>query len=235
MLSVVVNNVFDDYILVVDPNDINHIKNVFRKVKGDILRAVDGNCEYLCEIEFIDDKEIKLKVLEKVEDNFSLEIELEAAISILKGDKMDLTIQKLTEIGVSKIIPLSTKRCVVKLDKKKDRWDLISKEAMKQCQAVVPTIIDEIKKIENLNLKEYDLIIVPYENEENLYIKNIFKSLTVRPKKILYVIGPEGGFEEKEIENLKNNGAKIVSLGKRILRAETAAIVTGGVIINEFF
>ena len=235
MLSVVVNNVFDDYILVVDPNDINHIKNVFRKVKGDILRAVDGNCEYLCEIEFIDDKEIKLKVLEKVEDNFSLEVELEAAISILKGDKMDLTIQKLTEIGVSKIIPLSTKRCVVKLDRKKDRWDLISKEDMKQCQAVAPTIIDEIKKIENLNLKEYDLIIVPYENEENLYIKNIFKSLTVRPKKILYVIGPEGGFEEKEIENLKNNGAKIVSLGKRILRAETAAIVTGGVIINEFF
>ena len=87
MLSVVVNNVFDGYILVVDPNDINHIKNVFRKVKGDILRAVDGNCEYLCEIEFIDDKEIKLKVLEKVEDNFSLEVELEAAISILKGDK----------------------------------------------------------------------------------------------------------------------------------------------------
>ena len=235
MLSVVVNSVFDDYILVVDPNDINHIKNVYRKVKGDILRAVDGNCEYLCEIEFIDDKEIKLKVLEKVEDNFSLEVELEAAISILKGDKMDLTIQKLTEIGVSKIIPLSTKRCVVKLDRKKDRWDLISKEAMKQCQAVAPTIIDEIKKIENLNLKEYDLIIVPYENEENLYIKNIFKSLTIRPKKILYVIGPEGGFEEKEIENLKNNGAKIVSLGKRILRAETAAIVTGGVIINEFF
>ena len=121
------------------------------------------------------------------------------------------------------------------MDRKKDRWDLISKEAMKQCQAVAPTIIDEIKKIENLNLKEYDLIIVPYENEENLYIKNIFKSLTIRPKKILYVIGPEGGFEEKEIENLKNNGAKIVRWGKRILRAETAAIVTGGVIINEFF
>ena len=92
MLSVVVTEVYDDFILVVDMADINHIKNVFRKVKGDKIRAVDGTNEYLCEIEKIEDKEIELKILEKIEDNFSLDIEIDAGISILKGDKMDLTI-----------------------------------------------------------------------------------------------------------------------------------------------
>ena len=235
MLSVVVTEVYDDFILVVDMADINHIKNVFRKVKGDKIRAVDGTNEYLCEIEKIEEKEIKLKILEKIKDKFSLDIEVDAGISILKGDKMDLTIQKLTELGINKIIPISVKRCIVKLDKKKGRWDIISKEALKQCQGVAPTVIDEIKKIDKLNFKDYDLVLVPYENEKEIFIKEIFRDLKVKPTKILYIIGAEGGFEEKEIENLKNNGAKIVSLGKRILRAETAAIVTGGVIINEFF
>ena len=235
MLSVLVTEVYDEYILVIDTNDINHIKNVFRKEKGDIVRAVDGSNEYLCEIEEINDKEIKLKIIEKKADKFSLDIELDAAISILKGDKMDLTIQKLTELGINKIIPIAVKRCVVKLDKKKDRWDTIAKEALKQCQGVVPTVVDEIKKIDKLNLKDYDLVLVPYENEEEVFLKDILRNLKVKPSKILYVIGAEGGFEKEEIDYLKENGAKIISLGKRILRAETAAIVTGGVIINEFF
>ena len=94
MLSVVVTEIYDDFILVIDAGDINHIKNAFRKVKGDKIRAVDGANEYLCEIEKIEDKEIKLKILEKIEDKFSLDIEVDAGISILKGDKMDLTIQK---------------------------------------------------------------------------------------------------------------------------------------------
>lgn len=235
MLSVLVTEVYDEYILVIDTNDINHIKNVFRKEKGDIVRAVDGSNEYLCEIEEINDKEIKLKIIEKKADKFSLDIELDAGISILKGDKMDLTIQKLTELGINKIIPIAVKRCVVKLDKKKDRWDTIAKEALKQCQGVVPTVVDEIKKIDKLNLKDYDLVLVPYENEEEIFLKDIFRNLKVKPSKILYVIGAEGGFEKEEIDFLESQGAKIISLGKRILRAETAAIVTGGVIINEFF
>ena len=235
MLSVLVTEVYDEYILVIDTNDINHIKNVFRKEKGDIVRAVDGSNEYLCEIEEINDKEIKLKIIEKKADKFSLGIELDAAISILKGDKMDLTIQKLTELGINKIIPIAVKRCVVKLEKKKDRWDTIAKEALKQCQGVVPTVVDEIKKIDKLDFKDYDLVLVPYENEEEVFLKDILRNLKVKPSKILYVIGAEGGFEQGEVDFLKSKGAKIISLGKRILRAETAAIVTGGVIINEFF
>ena len=197
MLSVLVTEVYDEYILVIDTNDINHIKNVFRKEKGDIVRAVDGSNEYLCEIEEINDKEIKLKIIEKKADKFSLDIELDAGISILKGDKMDLTIQKLTELGINKIIPIAVKRCVVKLDKKKDRWDTIAKEALKQCQGVVPTVVDEIKKIDKLNLKDYDLVLVPYENEEEIFLKDILRNLKVKPSKILYIIGAEGGFEKE--------------------------------------
>ena len=221
MLSVVVSEIQGDYIEILDLSDINHVKNVFRKNIGDKLRAVDGKNEYFCKIEEI--------------DKFSLNIKIDAGISILKGDKMDLTIQKLTELGINKIIPILANRCVVKLDKKKDRWDNISKEALKQCQGVNPTIIDDIKKMNELEFEKYDLIIVPYESEKNIYIKEILKNKDKEIKNILYIIGPEGGFENEEIELLKKREAKIISLGKRIVRAETAAIVTGGVIINEFF
>ena len=235
MLSVVVSEIQGDYIEILDLSDINHVKNVFRKNIGDKLRAVDGKNEYFCKIEEIDEKHIKLKIIEKKEDRFSLNIKIDAGISILKGDKMDLTIQKLTELGINKIIPILANRCVVKLDKKKDRWDNISKEALKQCQGVNPTIIDDIKKMNELEFEKYDLIIVPYESEKNIYIKEILKNKDKEIKNILYIIGPEGGFENEEIELLKKREAKIISLGNRILRAETAAIVTGGVIINEFF
>jgi RNA methyltransferase, rsmE family len=230
-----VSEIQGDYIEILDLSDINHVKNVFRKNIGDKLRAVDGKNEYFCKIEEIDEKHIKLKIIEKKEDKFSLNIKIDAGISILKGDKMDLTIQKLTELGINKIIPILANRCVVKLDKKKDRWDNISKEALKQCQGVNPTIIDDIKKMNELEFEKYDLIIVPYESEKNIYIKEILKNKDKEIKNILYIIGPEGGFENEEIELLKKREAKIISLGNRILRAETAAIVTGGVIINEFF
>ena len=235
MLSVVVSEIQGDYIEILDLSDINHVKNVFRKNMGDKLRAVDGKNEYFCKIEEIDEKHIKLKIIEKKEDKFSLNIKIDAGISILKGDKMDLTIQKLRELGINKIIPILANRCVVKLDKKKDRWGNISKEALKQCQGVNPTIIDDIKKMNELEFEKYDLIIVPYESEKNIYIKEILKNRDKEIKNILYIIGPEGGFENEEIELLKKREAKIISLGNRILRAETAAIVTGGVIINEFF
>ena len=100
MLSIVVTEVYDNFILVVDMADINHIKNVFRKVKGDKIRAVDGTNEYLCEIEKIEEKEIKLKILEKIKDKFSLDIDIAAGISILMGDNLDLTFHIVTELGL---------------------------------------------------------------------------------------------------------------------------------------
>lgn len=234
MISIVVDKIIDNRVEVANFSDINHIKNVFRKNVGDEIRVVDGKNEYICSIEIIEADRIILKVLSITEDNKTLEIDITAAISLLKNDKMDLTIQKLTELGIKKIIPVSAKRSVVKLDKKKDKWDVIVRETLKQCKGIKATEVSEITKIDKISYSDYDLIIVPYENEENVYLKNILKKLKEIPKKILYIIGPEGGFEEKEIEFLKKNNANVISLGKRILRAETAAIVTGGILINEF-
>lgn len=236
MITVIISkeNICDNIIEIKEKNDINHLKNSFRIKIGEIIRAVDGVYEYICEVIEVEKKSIKLQIKERNEDNYSNEVIIDAGIGILKNDKMDLTIQKLTEIGINKIIPLNTKRGVVKLSEKKDRWDLISKEALKQCQGVKFLEIDQIKSLKEIEYDKYDLIVVPYECEERYLLKNVLKELKESPKRILYLIGPEGGFERDEVEYIKENKGISVSLGKRILRAETASIVVGGVLVNEF-
>ncbi|WP_175612842.1 RsmE family RNA methyltransferase [Fusobacterium mortiferum] len=236
MISVIISkeNIFENKIVIDEKGDVNHLKNVFRVKIDEKVRAVDGEKEYLCRVAELDKKSVTLVIDEIFEDRFSTKVKIDAAIGILKNDKMDLTIQKLTEIGINKIIPLSTKRGVAKVSEKKDKWDLIVREALKQCQGVKPLIIDEVTKIEKLKLEDYDLVIVPYECEDEYTLKNLLRKQTKELKSVLYIVGPEGGFDIEEIEYLKQKGANIVTLGKRILRAETASIVVGGVLINEF-
>lgn len=236
MITVVVEkkDISGNIIEVRDKNDINHLKNSFRIKEDDIIRAVDGENEYICRVQTIEKKEIFLEITEKKvaqEDG----VEITAGISVIKNDKMELTIQKLTEVGVDKIIPLETKRTIVKLNEKKDKWDVISKEAVKQCQRTKFLKIENLTKLKDIDFSKYDLIIVPYECEEDKKLKTLFKNLTTNPKKILYIIGPEGGFDTEEIEFLKSiEKTNIVTLGRNILRAETASIVVGGILINEF-
>lgn len=236
MISVIISeeNIFENKIVIDEKGDVNHLKNVFRVKIDEKVRAVDGEKEYLCRVAELDKKSVTLVIDEIFEDRFSTKVKIDAAIGILKNDKMDLTIQKLTEIGINKIIPLSTKRGVAKVSEKKDKWDLIVREALKQCQGVKPLIIDEVTKIEKLKLEDYDLVIVLYECEDEYTLKNLLRKQTKELESILYIVGPEGGFDIEEIEYLKQKGANIVTLGKRILRAETASIVVGGVLINEF-
>lgn len=236
MITVIVDtgNFYRDGIVIDSLADINHIKNVFRKTVGDEIRVVDGKNEYLCQVEKIEEKKVFLKILSIKKDSFSYDIEIDAGICLLKNEKMDLTIQKLTELGIKKIIPIAAKRSVVKLNKKKEKWDIIVRETLKQCQGIQPTEIEEITKITEIDYSFYDIIIVPYECEEQFYLRDVFKKLSNKPKRILFIIGPEGGFDQSEIDFFKTKNINIISLGKRILRAETAAIVTGGVIINEF-
>lgn len=236
MISVIISeeNILENKIIIDEKGDVNHLKNVFRVKIDEKVRAVDGEKEYLCRVAELDKKSVTLVIDEIFEDRFSTKVKIDAAIGILKNDKMDLTIQKLTEIGINKIIPLSTKRGVAKVSEKKDKWDLIVREALKQCQGVKPLIIDEVTKIEKLKLEDYDLVIVPYECEDEYTLKNLLRKQTKELKSVLYIVGPEGGFDIEEIEYLKQKSANIVTLGKRILRAETASIVVGGVLINEF-
>lgn len=236
MITVVIEekNIELDKIRIIEKNDINHLKNSFRVKEDDIIRAVDGKSEYLCKVIEVEKKEIVLEIVEEKKSEEE-KIEIVAGISVIKNDKMELTIQKLTEIGVDRIIPIETKRTVVKLNEKKDKWDVISREAVKQCQRTKFMQIDNLVKINKIDFSEFDLVIVPYECEKDSSLKNLFKNLKNIPKKILYIIGPEGGFDITEIEYLKSlENTNIVTLGKNILRAETAAIVVGGVLVNEF-
>lgn len=237
MISVIIEskNIHLDKIIIDDKNDVNHLKNSFRVKEGETVRAVDGENEYICKVLAVEKKEITLEILETRKDESVKNTEVTAGLSIIKNDKMELAIQKLTEIGIDKIIPLETKRTIVKLSEKKDKWDVIVKEATKQCQRVRLLEIENIKKLKDVDYSQYDLVIVPYECEEEYSLKNLLRGLETVPKKVLYLIGTEGGFDISEIEYLKSmENVRIVTLGKNILRAETASIVVGGILINEF-
>ena len=232
MLTVIAEkkNISDTKIIIDNKLDCGHIQNVYRLQINDEVRVIDGEFEYLTKILSISKKEVVLEIIKKMEDNYSLDVNIDMAIGILKNDKMNLVIQKLTEIGVNKIIPLKTKRVVVKINEKKEKWETVVREALKQCRGVKFPKVSEIKKICEINYERYDKIIFAYENSENS--KPIFELIDKKDKNILCVIGPEGGITKEEVNFLKEKNAFEVSLGARILRAETASIVVAGIISN---
>ena len=219
-------------ILIKDKSDCNHIQNVYRLNIGDELRMIDGEYEYFTKIIEISKKEVAVKILEKKEDSYSLNVNIDVAMGILKNDKMNLAIQKLTEIGVNRIIPLKTERVVVKINEKKEKWDVVVREALKQCRGIKFTEITSVKKLAEIDYSKYDKIIFAYENSGES--KSLSEIIEKGDKDILYIIGPEGGITQEEVDFLKNNKAMEISLGKRILRAETAAIVVCGIIANFY-
>ena len=232
MLTVIAEkkNISDTKIIIDNKLDCGHIQNVYRLQINDEVRVIDGEFEYLTKILSISKKEVTLEIIKKMEDNYSLDVNIDMAIGILKNDKMNLMIQKLTEIGVNKIIPLKTKRVVVKINEKKEKWETVVREALKQCRGVKFPKVSEIKKICEIDYERYDKIIFAYENSENS--KPIFELINKKDKNILCVIGPEGGITKEEVNFLKGKNAFEVSLGARILRAETASIVVAGIISN---
>ena len=222
----------DGKILIKDKSDCNHIQNVYRLGINDELRIIDRKYEYFTRITESSKKEIVVKILEKREDMYSLNVNIDIAMGILKNDKMNLAIQKLTEIGVRSIIPLKTERVVVKINEKKDKWDTVAKETLKQCRGIKFTEITPVKKLEEIDYKKYDAVIFAYENSNES--KSLSEIIKKEYKNILYIIGPEGGITQEEVEFLKKNEAIEISLGKRILRAETAAITVCGIIANFY-
>lgn len=226
--------------------DVKHIKNVLRKKIGDSIEICNQETgkAYKCEIQQIGEEVISNNILEEITSTDE-RIKVDIYQGLPKADKMELIIQKSIELGVNAIIPVEMKRCVVKLDsksenKKIERWQKIAESAAKQSGRNTVPEIRHILKIEDIiNLRnEYDAIIVCYENEKQNTIKNELlklKELSVeKPEiKIAVVIGPEGGLEEKDLEKLKDNGAKIVTLGNRILRTETVALNILSIIMYE--
>lgn len=215
--------------------DINHIKNVLRKNIGETIEICnkDNQENFLCKIIQLNNNEIECEIIEKIYSQES-NVEITVFQGLPKADKMELIIQKSVELGVFDITPVEMKRCIVKLsekdeNKKIDRWQKISEVAAKQSgRNIIPKInnIVNVEKICNLSEK-YDIVLVAYENEKNLNLKEVLKKISNEKHKnikIAIVIGPEGGLEEKDVAKMALSGAKVVTLGKRILRTETVAL-----------
>lgn len=224
-------------------DDVNHIKNVLRYKLNDELEVCDDlGARYYTKIsEFLPDK-ILLEVIGKSEKNTELPVKIDLFQGLPKSDKMDLIVQKTTELGISSVIPVITDRVVVKIEKgnerkKVERWNKIALEAAKQSgRQVIPTV-ENVMNLEKIieKLSKYDIVIVPFECEKDSTLKNILKNVRNKVENIAVVIGPEGGFSDRDIEILeKCPNVEKISLGKRILRTETAGLATLAMLLYEY-
>lgn len=229
--------------IIIIGTDVKHIANVLRMQKNEKMQICNTQTldNYIVEIEEIKKEQIITKIIEKLQRSIEPNVKIDLYQGLPKADKMELIIQKTTEIGINKIFPVDMVRCVVKLQEKEekkkiDRWQKIAEAAAKQSKRdKIPQIENKIKLKEILNkIKEYDAFFIAYEEENKNTLKYSLKNLEKRSSyKIGILIGPEGGIDSKEIETLKENGIITVSLGKRILRTETAPIVMVANILYE--
>ena len=215
--------------------DWNHAANVLRVRPGEqVLLSAGEDWDYLCTVREVDraGQRVLLSVLEENRDTRELPVKISLYQGLPKSDKMELIIQKAVELGAARVVPVETARCVVKLDRKKaaskrSRWQAISESAAKQSgRSVIPEIAMPMPFAAALKeAADSDIRLIPYENAEGMErTRRILES--VEPgQKIAVFIGPEGGFEETEIRQAEEAGFEAVTLGKRILRTETAGFV----------
>lgn len=219
--------------VVITGSDVNHIKNVLRMKPGEeiaVSNGTDGK-EYRCGIEEILDREVVCSLRFIKEDGLELPARVTLFQGLPKADKMELIVQKMVELGVYRIVPVLTKRSVVKLDGKKSkaktaRWQLIAEAAAKQSKRRIIPQVEEVRTMkEAVGLAAgMDVKLIPYELSEGMgRTKELMESVKAG-QEIAVFIGPEGGFEEAEVEMAAKAGCVPVTLGKRILRTETAGL-----------
>lgn len=218
----------------IEGSDVNHMKNVLRMRHKEELTVSDGNnLTYRCAVERYEEGRAILKILERMQSDTELSSRIYLFQGLPKQDKMELIVQKAVELGVYRIIPVSTGRCVVKLDEKKaakktERWQQIAVSAAKQAgRGYIPEVAPVSSYQEALALaKKLDVILIPYELERGMReTRKIIEE--IRPgQSVAVFIGPEGGFEKEEVEQALEYGARAVTLGRRILRTETAGLTT---------
>ena len=215
----------------IEGSDVNHIANVLRMKPGEeLLISVKEDWDYLCKIVDIETDRVNLKVLESMEQR-ELPVNITLLQGIPKSDKLEMIIQKAVELGVSEIIPVKTKRVVVKIDEKKvdtkvNRWNAIAESAAKQSKRSIIPKVHEPMSIDNALeiVKDFGVKLIPYENADGIDKTRKILDNMDKTKNIAVFIGPEGGFEESEVERIKNSGFEVITLGKRILRTETAGL-----------
>lgn len=225
-------HIHDTYIDIVG-SDVNHIKNVLRLKTGDSLLISSGdNIDYTCHIAQIDEEHIRADIDSVDERGRELVSKIYLFQGLPKADKMELVIQKAVELGAFEVIPVAMKRSVVKLDAKKaeskvKRWNAIAESAAKQSKrSILPQVSDvvtfaqAVKMAENCQIK-----LLPYECADGMEkTKRLIENITPG-QDIAVFIGPEGGFDLDELELAKEAGCEIITLGKRILRTETAGMM----------
>lgn len=223
--------------------DVNHIINVLRLKKEEQIQICNINTSenYIVKIEEYNKEQVICSIIKQISSEVESNVKLDIYQGLPKSDKMELIIQKTTELGVSTIIPVSMERCIVKLtgkdeQKKIERWQKIAEVAAKQSKRDKIPKIETIKTLKQICeiVKEYDCFIVAYEEEKDIKLKQILKKIPRNKEmKIGVLIGPEGGIDEREIKELENNNVNIVTLGNRILRTETAPISIASIILYE--
>ena len=219
--------------VIIRGNDVNHIKNVLRMRPGEevaVSNGIDGR-EYRCGILALEEDCVRLELRFIKEDGVELPAKIYLFQGLPKADKMELIIQKAVELGAFQVIPVAMKRCVVKLDEKKadskiKRWQGIAEAAAKQSKrGVIPTVAPVMSYVQAVKTaSEMDLKLVPYELAEGMpQTKQLIES--ARPgQQIAIFIGPEGGFEQEEVCQIEEAGGICATLGKRILRTQTAPV-----------
>lgn len=215
--------------------DRNHICNVLRMQPGEKLTICDGEgTDYVCQIGQISREQVTARIVSFADSTNELPVKLVLFQGLPKKEKMELIIQKAVELGVTQIVPVAMKRCVARIeDKKKEekklaRWQQIAEAAAKQSQrGMIPQIHPLVDFKEAVSMaSQADTFLFPYEQAEGMEDAGKWMTAAAEGKSAAVMIGPEGGFEESEVAEAKNAGGRIISLGRRILRTETAGMTT---------
>ena len=219
--------------LEIQGEDVRHIRDVLRLKKEDEIQVcnLEKGENYLCKILEFREKTVLCEMIQKVESEAEPKNQIVVYQALPKQEKMEWILQKATELGMEALVPVVMSRCIVKLDeksthKKVERWQKIVESAAKQSGRDRISNVDMPCAIKELTEKisEFDLFLVAYEKEESHTLKEELKQLKKKQKRIAILIGPEGGITTEEVLMLQENGAKVVTLGKRILRTETVAL-----------
>lgn len=215
--------------------DYNHIRNVLRMKPGDTFLVSCGGTSSLCTLEALEDGAALARITEENYQNTELPVKLYLFQGLPKSDKMELIIQKTVELGAAGIIPVEMKRCVMKLEEKKKkprqaRWQAIAESAAKQSKrSIIPEVFEVLSYQKALDVAgKLDLFLLPYENERGMAATAEALNCIKPGMSVGILIGPEGGFDPKEVAQAQELGARSISLGSRILRTETAAITSVG-------
>lgn len=232
----------DDKFITIEGSDVNHIKNVLRMRTGEEICISDGSDnDYYCKIIECKSDSVLAEILGVEKSSARLGAEIYLFQGLPKSDKMELIIQKAVELGVHAIVPVDTKRCVVKIDSKKEeaklkRWQAIAESAAKQSgRNEIPQVLNVMSFSKAMDyVKDFDVKLIPYECEQGSMERTRELIRKVKPgMKVGIFIGPEGGFEESEVELATDNEVRPITLGRRILRTETAGLMILSVLVYE--